>query len=49
MGDLVRGALQSIPAIQHESAQALGMNPLQVYGYVIPPQTVRRLIPRPST
>ena len=45
MGDLVRGALQSIPAIQHESAQALGMNPLQVYGYVILPQTVRRLIP----
>ena len=26
MGDLVRGALQSIPAIQWESAQALGMN-----------------------
>ena len=45
MGDLVRGALQSIPAIQHESAQALGMNPLQVYGYIILPQTVRRLIP----
>ena len=45
MGDLVRGALQSIPAIQHESAQARGMNPLQVYGYVILPQTVRRLIP----
>ena len=45
MGDLVRGALVSIPAIQHESAQALGMTPLQVYGYVILPQTVRRLIP----
>lgn len=26
MGDLVRGALQSIPAIQWESDQALGMN-----------------------
>ncbi|MGM9661406.1 MAG: amino acid ABC transporter permease [Faecousia sp.] len=45
MGDLVRGALQSIPTIQHESAQALGMTPLQVYGFVILPQTVRRLIP----
>ena len=45
MGNLVRGALRSIPAIQHESAQTLGMNPLQVYGYVILPQTVRRLIP----
>lgn len=45
MGDLVRGALVSIPTIQNESAQALGMTPLQVYGYVILPQTVRRLIP----
>ena len=45
MGDLVRGALQSIPAIQRESAQALGMNPFQVYTLVILPQTVRRLIP----
>ena len=41
----VRGALQSIPVIQWESAQALGMNPLQVYTLVILPQTVRRLIP----
>lgn len=45
MGDLVRGALQSIPAIQRESAQALGMNPVQVYILVILPQTIRRLIP----
>ena len=45
MGDLVRGALQSIPIIQWESAQALGMKPIQVYTLVILPQTVRRLIP----
>jgi polar amino acid transport system permease protein len=45
MGDLVRGALGSIPLIQYESAQALGMTRLQTYGYVILPQTVRRLIP----
>lgn len=45
MGDLVRGALISIPKIQYESAMALGMNELQVYGHVILPQTVRRLIP----
>ena len=45
MGDLVRGALQSIPVIQWESAQALGMKPIQVYTLVILPQTVRRLIP----
>lgn len=45
MGDLVRGALVSIPAIQYESAQALGMTQRQLYLYVILPQTIRRLIP----
>ncbi len=45
MGDLVRGALISIPRIQYESAMALGMNTKQIYYYVIIPQTVRRLIP----
>jgi polar amino acid transport system permease protein len=45
MGDLVRGALISIPKIQYESAQALGMTPAATYWYVILPQTVRRLIP----
>lgn len=45
MGDLVRGALISIPKIQYESAQALGMTGPEVYLYVILPQAVRRLIP----
>lgn len=45
MGDLVRGALISIPKIQYESAQALGMTEPEVYLYVILPQTIRRLIP----
>ena len=45
MGDLVRGALISIPKIQYESAMALGMNGKQVYYHVILPQTIRRLIP----
>lgn len=45
MGDLVRSALISIPKIQYESAQALGMTQKQTYRYVILPQTVRRLIP----
>lgn len=45
MGDLVRGALVSIPPIQYESAQALGMTHFQAYRYVILPQTIRRLIP----
>lgn len=45
MGDLVRGALISIPKIQYESAQALGMNEAQVFSLVILPQAIRRLIP----
>lgn len=45
MGDLVRGALISIPKIQYESAEALGFTSKQTYLYVILPQTVRRLLP----
>lgn len=45
MGDLVRGAIKSIPTIQFESALALGFGKLQTYLYIIFPQTVRRLIP----
>ena len=44
-GDLVRGALISIPKIQYESAMALGMDGKQIYYHVILPQTIRRLIP----
>ena len=45
MGDLVRGALISIPRIQYESAAALGMDRATAFRYVILPQTIRRLIP----
>ncbi len=45
MGDLVRGALVSIPKHQYESAQALGMSKAQVYYHIVIPQAVRRLIP----
>ena len=45
MGDLVRGALISIPKIQYESAMALGMDGKLIYYHVILPQTIRRLIP----
>lgn len=45
MGDLMRGALESIPKHQYESAYALGFNKLQTYLYVIISQTVRMLIP----
>ena len=45
MGDLVRGAVISIPQHQFESAYALGLTDIQTYQYVVLPQTVRRLIP----
>ncbi len=45
MGDLVRGALISIPRHQYESAEALGLNKVQTYYYIIIPQTLRRLLP----
>ncbi|MBR1930013.1 MAG: amino acid ABC transporter permease [Lachnospiraceae bacterium] len=45
MGDLVRGALISIPRHQYESAQALGLSTVQTYVHIIIPQTIRRLIP----
>ena len=45
MGDLVRGALISIPKHQYESAAALSLTSAQTYMYIIIPQTVRRLIP----
>ena len=45
MGDLVRGALISIPALQTESAAALGMTRPQILRHIVLPQTLRRLIP----
>ncbi|WP_283674247.1 amino acid ABC transporter permease [Butyricicoccus sp. Marseille-Q5471] len=45
MGDLVRGALISIPRHQYDSAEALGLTRLQTYTYIIIPQTLRRLLP----
>lgn len=46
MGDLVRGALTSMPRHQIESAAALGLTKGQIYRHVLIPQTVRRLIPQ---
>ena len=45
MGDLVRGALISIPKHQYESAAALGLSGAQTFFYIIIPQTARRLLP----
>ena len=37
MGDLVRGALISIPKHQYESSEALGLSKIQTYLYIIIP------------
>lgn len=46
MGDLVRGALTSIPIHQRESAAAIGLTKWQSFRYVLLPQALRRLIPQ---
>lgn len=46
MGDLVRGALQSISVHQTESGKALGLTKGQIYYYILIPQAVKRLIPQ---
>ncbi len=45
MGDLVRGALISIPKHQYESSYSLGMTNFQTFIYIVVPQTMQRLIP----
>ena len=45
MGDLVRGALQSIPRYQYESGRAVGLTERQIFFYIIIPQTIKRLVP----
>ncbi len=45
MGDLVRSAIISIPKHQFDSGKAIGMSTFQIYGYIIIPQTIKRLIP----
>ena len=44
MGDLVRGAVTSIPKHQYESSEALGLSKKQTFIYIIIPQTIKRLI-----
>lgn len=45
MGDLVRGALESVPKHQYESGRAIGLTERQIFFYIIFPQTLRSLIP----
>ena len=45
MGDLVRAAITSIDQHQRDSAHALGLSPMQTLGYVIFPQSLKRVTP----
>lgn len=45
MGDIVRGAITSIPAHQTESAKAIGLRKIQTLRYVLVPQALKRVTP----
>lgn len=45
MGDIVRGALESLPKHQVESGKAIGLSSGQIYRYILIPQAVRRMLP----
>ena len=45
VGDLVRGAITSLPKHQTQSAQALGLQQWQIMCYIILPQALQRLLP----
>lgn len=45
VGELVRGALQSIPKGQTEAAKAIGLTFVQTFAYVLAPQALRQALP----
>ena len=45
MSDIIRGAIISIPKHQKESAQAIGLNHVQLFRYVLLPQAFQRALP----
>ena len=45
IGEIVSGALKAIPKGQFEASEALGMNCIQEYVYVILPQAFRIMLP----
>ncbi|SHJ36624.1 polar amino acid transport system permease protein [Clostridium cavendishii DSM 21758] len=45
MGDIVRGALESLPKHQIESGKAIGLSRLNIYRYILIPQAIRRMLP----
>lgn len=45
MGDIVRGALESLPKHQIDSGKAIGLSPWGLYRYILIPQAVKRMLP----
>lgn len=45
IGDLVRGAITSIPKIYYESAMALSLSKVKTYRFIIIPISIRRVLP----
>ena len=45
MAETFRSGLENIPPIQTESAQSLGLGPVQTFGYVILPQAITSSVP----
>ncbi|WP_018097146.1 amino acid ABC transporter permease [Sinorhizobium meliloti] len=45
VGELVRGAVQSIPKGQTEAAKAIGLTFAQTFAYVLAPQALRQALP----
>ncbi|MBK3496660.1 amino acid ABC transporter permease [Viridibacillus sp. YIM B01967] len=45
MSDIVRGALISLPKHQVESGKAIGLNTIQLYWYILIPQSLKRTLP----
>lgn len=45
LGDIVRGALESIPRAQYDASYVLGFSSWQTFSRVILPQAIRRMLP----
>jgi general L-amino acid transport system permease protein len=45
VAEIVRGGLQSLPKGQTEAAQALGLSPVRITGWIVLPQALRNVIP----
>ncbi len=45
MGDIVRGALESLPKHQIESGKAIGLSFWGLYRHILIPQAIRRMLP----